>query len=127
MSALDFEPNSAQCRLFARGSQRDFAFSAAGSRQYVAGATLGAALGYGVASAIEQNQNLNDCMIARGWRVADGPASTMDMPHRLANARQCLLAGRAADTVLTAHGRYLMTYKEGDPLPGDCDSLTRRP
>ena len=39
---------------FARGSQRDFAFAAAGSRQYVAGATLGAAVGYGIASAIEQ-------------------------------------------------------------------------
>jgi hypothetical protein len=69
---LDFEPDSAQCRLFARGSRTGFAFGAAGSPKFVGAAMGGAALGYAIGSAIEKNQNFNDCLQARGWRIADG-------------------------------------------------------
>src|SRR5690242_210405 len=78
MSSLDFEPDSARCRLFARGSQSGYAFGASGSQQFVAGATVGAAIGYGIAAAVERNQNFNDCMQARGWRIADGSPPTSD-------------------------------------------------
>jgi hypothetical protein len=75
MSAMDFEPDTAQCRLFARGSRSGFAFAAVGSPKYVGAAMGGAALGYAIGSAIEKNQNFNDCMQARGWRVADGKSA----------------------------------------------------
>jgi membrane-associated protease RseP (regulator of RpoE activity) len=78
MSAFNFEPDSARCRLIARGAQRGFAFEAAGSQQFVASATVGAAIGYSFSSAIEKNQNYNDCMMARGWRIADGKPSSQD-------------------------------------------------
>ena len=29
-------------------------------------------LGYAIGSAVEMNQNFNDCLEARGWRIADG-------------------------------------------------------
>jgi hypothetical protein len=87
MSASDFEPDSAQCRLFARGSRTGFAFGAAGSPKFVGAAMGGAALGYAIGSAIEKNQNFNDCMQAHGWRVTDGQqASDPSMVARLANA-----------------------------------------
>ena len=71
MSAADFEPEFAQCRLFARGSRSGFGFAAAGSPRFVGASMAGAALGYAIGSAIETNQNFNDCMEARGWRIAD--------------------------------------------------------
>lgn len=71
MSAADFGPDSAKCRLFARGSQGDFAFGAYGSPQYVGSAMAGAALGYAIGSAVDQSRNYDDCMQARGWEVAD--------------------------------------------------------
>jgi hypothetical protein len=50
----------------------------------VASYSAGAALGVGIASAIEQNENFNDCMQARGWRIADGkapvPEATLAIP-----------------------------------------------
>jgi PDZ domain len=76
MSAIDFEPDSAQCRLFSRGAQTGFAFGASGSPQYVGAAMGGAALGYAIGSAVEKNQNFNDCMQAHGWRVADGQSTS---------------------------------------------------
>jgi S1-C subfamily serine protease len=72
MSSMDFEPEAARCRLFARGVQPDFAFQASGSPKFVAASTGGAAIGYAIDSAVRQNLNFNDCMEARGWRVADG-------------------------------------------------------
>ena len=71
MSAADFEPESAQCRLFARGARSGFGFAAAGSPQFVGASMGGAALGYAIGSAVEMNRNFNDCMEARGWRIAD--------------------------------------------------------
>jgi hypothetical protein len=72
MSAINFEPDSAQCRLIARGLETGFNFAASGSPKFVAASTGGAALGYAISSAVEQNSNFNDCMEARGWRVVDG-------------------------------------------------------
>jgi hypothetical protein len=43
MAASDFEPESARCRLFARGADPGFAFGAVGSPQFVGGAMAGAA------------------------------------------------------------------------------------
>jgi len=74
MSSLDFEPDSARCRLMARGAVKDYEFGASGSPQFVASYTAGAALGAAIGRAIEQNANFNDCMEARGWRVADRAA-----------------------------------------------------
>ena len=72
MSAASLKSDSAQCRLFARGMKTGFAFQASGSPKFVAASTGGAAIGYAIGSAIEQNSNFNDCMEARGWLVADG-------------------------------------------------------
>jgi hypothetical protein len=89
MSALDFEPDSAQCRLFARGARTGFAFGAAGSPKFVGAAMGGAAVGYAIGSAIEQNQNFNDCLQARGWRIADGQAtSNPSMAGKLVSIEQ---------------------------------------
>jgi hypothetical protein len=37
MAAADFEPDSAGCRLFARGTDPGFTFGASGSPKFVAG------------------------------------------------------------------------------------------
>jgi hypothetical protein len=83
-TAWDFEPDAAKCRLFARGAGSGYSFAAAGSPRFVASYSAGAALGVGIASAIEQNENFNDCMQARGWRIADGkapvPEATLAIP-----------------------------------------------
>ena len=71
MSANNFEPDSAKCRMYSRGQQSGFSFAASGSPRFVAASTGGAALGYAVGSAVQANQNYNDCMIATGWRVID--------------------------------------------------------
>lgn len=66
MSVADFEPAKARCSLMARNAGSDFV--AVGSTSYVAGA----AIGHGIGEAVKANQNFNDCMVASGWRVADG-------------------------------------------------------
>jgi hypothetical protein len=44
----------------------------------------GRRIGGAIGSAIEKNQNFNDCMQARGWRVADGqPSSDASMVGKL--------------------------------------------
>jgi membrane-associated protease RseP (regulator of RpoE activity) len=71
MSSTNLEPDSAICRLVARGEKSDFSFQASGSPKFTAAATGAAIIGYTISSAIEQNANFNDCMVARGWLVAD--------------------------------------------------------
>jgi len=74
---VEFEPDSAGCRLVARGMDPSVAFAATGSPRYVASATASAAVGAAIGIAIRENQNFNDCMEARGWRIADGvPTAT---------------------------------------------------
>jgi S1-C subfamily serine protease len=72
MSAFDFEPDAARCRLAARGATSGFAVEAAGSPRFVAAYTAGALIGSAIGAAVQQNRDFNDCMQARGWRVADG-------------------------------------------------------
>jgi hypothetical protein len=66
MSAVDFEPAKARCSLMARHGGGTFI--AVGSPSYVAGAQLGNAIG----EAARTQQDFNECMIASGWRIADG-------------------------------------------------------
>jgi hypothetical protein len=72
MLASNLGPETAMCRIFARGSQRGYTFGAAGSPRFVAAAAGIAAIGVGIAGAVQQNQNYNDCMLSRGWLVGDG-------------------------------------------------------
>lgn len=66
-----YEEASAKCSLLARHSGGGF--YAQGTPSFVAGATLGAAVG----EAIRTQTDFNDCMAATGWVVADaGSANT---------------------------------------------------
>jgi len=78
MSADQFEPDSARCRIFAREDAPAFAFSAAGSQQFVESSMAGAAVGHTIGAAVRENQDYNDCMEALGWRVVDGQAHRRD-------------------------------------------------
>ncbi len=82
-SAMDFEPDSAKCRIFARGANPGHYFAAYGSTQFVATSTAGDALGGAIGDAMRQNANYNDCMEAAGWRVADGPTPVVMAPYPL--------------------------------------------
>jgi hypothetical protein len=64
-------PDSAKCHIFARGANPGFSYQASGSPQFVAGSTAGAAIGYGIVTAITTNENYNDCMQTNGWLIAD--------------------------------------------------------
>lgn len=57
----DFNMQKAQCSLMARNGERGFV--AVGSPSYVAGASIGNAIGEGVRT----QTNFNDCMMATGW------------------------------------------------------------
>jgi hypothetical protein len=71
-SASELGPDSAKCRIFARGANPGFSYEASGSPKFVAGSTAGAAVGYGIVTAINTNENFNDCMETNGWLIADG-------------------------------------------------------
>ena len=60
-SILDFNVQSARCRLMARGAEQDFV--AYGNANYVAGAALGNAIG----NIIRIQAAYSDCMQANGW------------------------------------------------------------
>jgi hypothetical protein len=85
MSAIDFEPDAARCRLFARSADPSYSFGASGSPKFVAASMGAQVLGATIATAVRENQNFNDCMEARGWRIADHaaaptPTVTADAP-----------------------------------------------
>jgi S1-C subfamily serine protease len=82
MSAGDYGPDAARCRLFTRGSDPSFSFDASGSPKFVAGAMAGAVVAGAIATAVRENANFNDCMEARGWRIADNaqPAAATTFP-----------------------------------------------
>jgi hypothetical protein len=69
MSAMNLGPDMARCRIFARGAEPGFGFGVSGPPRFVAAAAAGAVVGHAIGSAIRQNENYNDCMQARGWRV----------------------------------------------------------
>jgi membrane-associated protease RseP (regulator of RpoE activity) len=71
MAAANFEPDSAQCRLFARGSNPQHSYDAYGSPKFVAASMAGMILADAIGDAVRSNENFNDCMQAHGWRVAD--------------------------------------------------------
>jgi hypothetical protein len=71
-STSEFGPDSAKCHIFARGANPGFSYEASGSPKFVAGSTAGAAIAYGIATAINTNENYNDCMETNGWLIADG-------------------------------------------------------
>jgi hypothetical protein len=70
----DFEPAKARCSLFARHSGDDFI--AMGSQSYVAGASLG----YALSESVRAQRDFDDCMVASGWRVADGATAAAQTP-----------------------------------------------
>jgi hypothetical protein len=74
--AVDYGPDSAKCHIFARGANPGFSYEASGSPKFVAGSTAAAAVAYGIATAINTNENYNDCMQANGWLIADGAPPT---------------------------------------------------
>ncbi len=107
MSMVNFEADSAKCRLFGRANVPSFGFEASGSPKFVASAAAGAALGSAIGSAIHQNADYNDCMQARGWRVADNvapvaPAASVQAPVYAATPAQAVVVQPLAPTPVRA-------------------------
>jgi hypothetical protein len=61
----DFDVAKARCSLMARHDGSSF--SASGSPSFVAGSSVGYALG----EAVRTQQDFNDCLLASGWKIAD--------------------------------------------------------
>jgi hypothetical protein len=94
-----------------------------------------AALGYGIASAIEENQNFNDCMQAKGWRVVDeqqeAQQKAVAQQHQIVNQitaiqaqqKECVSAVRNKPqyAILATHHRgsfgYTMKQLADESLP----------
>jgi hypothetical protein len=74
MSAADFDADKARCSLMARHGGSGFV--AYGSPNFVAGATLGNAVG----ESVRTQQDFNDCMLVMGWKIADQPATAAPAP-----------------------------------------------
>lgn len=72
MSALELGPDMARCRLLAKGLTPNHYFEAHGSERFVVASTVGVSLINAIGDAIQQNENYNDCMQARGWRIVNG-------------------------------------------------------
>ena len=64
MSLSQFEPEKAECSLVARNGGTGF--YAYGNAKFVAGATLGHAIG----ESIRAQADFNNCMSARGWHIS---------------------------------------------------------
>jgi Prokaryotic membrane lipoprotein lipid attachment site len=73
MDASNFEPDSAQCRLFARGNTPGY--MVVGSQQFVSNYAAGAAIG----GAVRQRADYRDCMEAKGW-ILQSSASPQPTP-----------------------------------------------
>jgi hypothetical protein len=76
MDASQLGPDSAKCRLFARGSQQGFSASASGSPKFVGAYMGGAMLGYAIGTAVQTAQNFDDCMLAQGYQIVPDKAAT---------------------------------------------------
>lgn len=86
MSAAQFGPDSARCRLFAEGTRPDTLFEAYGSPRTVAveaGAMI--VLG-GITTARHDNEAYDNCMQANGWLVADNAAAGPNVTQPVATA-----------------------------------------
>ena len=71
MSAEDFGPASARCKLFAEGTRPSVAFDASGSQKAVAIESGAAILLGGLAIAAHDSETYDNCMQAQGWQVVD--------------------------------------------------------
>jgi hypothetical protein len=65
--AAELGPDSARCRLLARGTEPDTSFEASGSPKTVAIAATTMAVMGGIATAVHDSETYNDCMQAAGW------------------------------------------------------------
>jgi hypothetical protein len=97
MSAADFEPAKAQCSLMARHGGGGFA--AYGDANFVAGATVGNAIG----ETVRTQRDFNDCMAASGWKIADqsGAASQVNQSSAASQATQSAARQAAAERAKT--------------------------
>src|ERR1044072_6424163 len=75
-SVLSLEPDKATCRLMARGMESGYSFGAYGSPKFVAISTGVAGIFYGVSAAVEQATNYDDCMMAKGYQIAERATTT---------------------------------------------------
>ena len=138
MSAADFEPAKAKCSLMARHSGGSFA--AYGDANFVAGATVGNAIG----ETARTQRDFNDCMAASGWKIADQPsaatqanqpmAASQPAAERLnalaADLKSCTAIIRAKPTYepLLPHlvdlntGRFTVTQLTDDRRPTPAES-----
>jgi hypothetical protein len=71
MSAAQFGPDSARCRLFAEGTRPNTSFEAYGSPKTVAVEAGTMLLLGGIATAVHDSEAYDNCMQADGWLVAD--------------------------------------------------------
>lgn len=108
MSANNFEPTKAECSLVARHGGSELV--AYGRPSFVAGATLGHAIG----ESIRAQADFNDCMSARGWRIVT--------PETIAASKgkgEVIKAANAAATKCLADVRTRETYAAIEPYLGD--------
>jgi hypothetical protein len=89
----------------------------------------GAALGYAIGSAVERNNNFNDCMQARGWRIADGGPATQDgaMTAKLAGGAPLppIPVSVASQELPVTHADYHATMVPVTPAPVRHEFLVR--
>src|ERR1044072_8072610 len=81
-SVLSLEPDKATCRLMARGMESGYSFGAYGSPKFVAISTGVAGIFYGVSAAVEQATNYDDCMMAKGYQIAERATTTQPIGRR---------------------------------------------
>lgn len=67
MTAFNQTVDEAACRMYARGQEQPFSFSASGSPRFV-GTSMGAAvIAHGIGEAIAAHENFADCMEVKGY------------------------------------------------------------
>ena len=97
-----FDEAKARCSLMARHSGG--AFLAAGDPNFVAGATVGAAIG----NAIRTQADFNDCISASGWVVADDQVKGKNAPDLKARATAILQESRDCVAAIRRNPKYAM-------------------
>ncbi len=77
MSASQLGPDSARCRLSARGMDKGYEFGASGSPRDVAVSMAAMSVVAGLDTVLERSENYNDCMQALGYQVAKTQPAAM--------------------------------------------------
>ena len=125
LTLADFEPAKAECSLMARNSGSSFV--AYGNANYVAGASLGHAIG----ESVRAQANFNDCMSAKGWRmatpqtVAASKAKADSIKAVIAKSSECFKEVRSRETFAPIAsyfpdpktGKHSMTQLAVEQLP----------